>query len=65
MRMEERAARLPVLLAIPIMLFILPSLLIVIMTPVGLRIMDTLGSLFGAQLTFGGSWCDAAGISPG
>jgi len=49
MRMEERAARLPVLLAIPIMLFILPSLLIVIMTPVGLRISDTMGSLFGAS----------------
>jgi tight adherence protein C len=46
-RMEERAARLPVLLAIPIMLFILPSLLMVIGTPVALRIMDTLGSVFG------------------
>jgi pilus assembly protein TadC len=45
--MEERAARLPVLLAIPIMLFILPSLLMVIGTPVALRIMDTLGSVFG------------------
>jgi tight adherence protein C len=49
MRMEERAARLPVLLAIPIMLFILPSLLMVIGTPVVLRIMDTLGSVFGAR----------------
>lgn len=40
-RMEERAARLPVLLAIPIMLFILPSLLMVIGTPVAIRIFDT------------------------
>ena len=52
-RMEERAARLPVLLAIPIMLFILPSLLMVIGTPVALRVMDTLGSVFG-PLTSGG-----------
>jgi tight adherence protein C len=41
-RMEERAARLPVLLAIPLMMFILPSLLMVIGTPVGLRIFDTM-----------------------
>ena len=39
-RLEERAARLPVLLAIPLMLFIMPSLLIVILTPVALRIFD-------------------------
>ena len=52
MRMEERAARLPVLLAIPIMLFILPSLLIVIMTPVGLRIGHD-GLAFRRQLTSG------------
>ena len=48
-RMEERTARLPVLLAIPIMLFILPSLMMTIGTPVSLRIMDTMGSLFGAR----------------
>jgi tight adherence protein C len=45
-RLEERAARLPVLLAIPMMLFILPSLLIVIGTPVGLRIFDSLTHVF-------------------
>jgi tight adherence protein C len=45
-RLEERAARLPVLLSIPLMLFILPSLLIVIGTPVGLRIFDTLKHVF-------------------
>ncbi|HYZ41183.1 MAG TPA: type II secretion system F family protein [Stellaceae bacterium] len=38
---EERAARLPVLLAIPMMIFILPCLLLVIGTPVALRIVDT------------------------
>jgi tight adherence protein C len=41
-RMEERAARLPVLLAIPLMAFILPALLVVIGTPVALRISDFL-----------------------
>ena len=41
-RLEERAARLPVLLAIPMMLFILPCLLMVIGTPVALRVSDTL-----------------------
>jgi tight adherence protein C len=49
LRIEERAARLPVLLAIPLAAFIFPSLLLVIGTPVALRIMDTLKSLtFGA-----------------
>jgi tight adherence protein C len=49
-RMEERAARLPVLLAIPLMMFILPSLLMIIGTPVALRIHDTLGAIsFGSN----------------
>jgi tight adherence protein C len=39
-RMEERAARLPVLLAIPMMLFILPCLLMIVGTPVVLRMID-------------------------
>jgi tight adherence protein C len=47
MRIEERAARLPVLLSIPLALFILPCLMIVIGTPVGLRVMDTFKSAFG------------------
>jgi tight adherence protein C len=47
-RIEERAARLPVLLAIPLALFILPSLMMVISTPVALRLADTLSSNFGA-----------------
>jgi tight adherence protein C len=48
-RMEERAARLPVVLALPMMMFILPSLLMIIGTPVGLRLMDTF-----ANFSFGG-----------
>ncbi len=46
MRIEERAARLAVLLSIPLALFILPCLMIVIGTPVALRVIDT---LFGGQ----------------
>ena len=42
-RFEERAARLPVLLTLPLMAFILPSLMIVIGTPFVLRIVDMLG----------------------
>lgn len=41
-RFEERAARLPVLLTMPLMTFILPSLMIVIGTPLALRISDML-----------------------
>ena len=44
-RIEERAARLPVLLAIPMMGFILPCLLMIIGTPVVLRIMDAFKNL--------------------
>jgi tight adherence protein C len=47
-RIEERAARLPVLLAIPLALFILPSLMMVISTPVALRLADALKNSFGA-----------------
>jgi len=45
-RIEERAARLPVLLAIPMMLFILPCLLMIIGTPVILRILDAFKNVF-------------------
>jgi tight adherence protein C len=45
-RIEERAARLPVLLAIPLMMFILPSLLMVIGAPVALRVLDSLAQIF-------------------
>jgi len=49
-RLEERTARLPALLAVPLMAFILPSLLIVIGTPLVLRIMNTLGTVQGRGL---------------
>jgi tight adherence protein C len=42
LRFEERGARLPVLLTIPLMTFILPSLMLVIGTPLALRIVDML-----------------------
>jgi tight adherence protein C len=45
-RLEERAARLPVLLTIPMMMFIMPCLLIVIGTPLMLGILDTLRQTF-------------------
>ncbi len=44
-RIEERAARLPVLMAIPMMMFILPSLLMIIGTPVVLRILEAFKNL--------------------
>ena len=42
MRIEERAARLPVLMTIPLIMFILPCLFIVIGGPAILGVMDTL-----------------------
>jgi tight adherence protein C len=48
-RFEERAARLPVLLTIPLMGFILPSLMIIIGAPLVFRIIDTLGTVMGAK----------------
>jgi len=44
-RYEQRAARLPVLLSIPMMMFILPCLLMIVGTPVVLRIMDVFKNL--------------------
>jgi tight adherence protein C len=44
-RIEERAARLPVILAIPMMMFILPCVMIVVGTPVVLRIIDVFRSI--------------------
>lgn len=47
-RMEERAARLPVLLAVPMLIFILPCLMMVVGTPVILRMLDAFkGTVFG------------------
>ena len=45
-RLEERAARLPVLLTIPMLVFILPCILMVIGTPLMLRILDALRQTF-------------------
>jgi tight adherence protein C len=44
-RLEERAARLPVLLALPLMGFVMPSLLMIVGTPLALRVIDHLGSV--------------------
>jgi tight adherence protein C len=44
-RIEERAARLPVLLAIPMMMFILPCLLMIVGTPVVLRMVDVFSTV--------------------
>jgi tight adherence protein C len=44
-RLEERAARLPVLLTMPLMVFIMPSLIIVIGTPLALHIVDQLSKI--------------------
>jgi tight adherence protein C len=38
---EQRAARLPVLLAIPMLLFILPCVIMIVATPVTIRFLDT------------------------
>ncbi len=42
MKAEEKAAKLPAIMTIPMILFILPSLFIIILGPVILRIIDTL-----------------------
>jgi tight adherence protein C len=41
-RAERKAARAPSLMLIPLALFILPSVFIVILTPIGLRMFNTL-----------------------
>jgi tight adherence protein C len=40
-RAEEKAARLPAMLTVPMILFILPTLFIVLLGPAGINIMDT------------------------
>jgi tight adherence protein C len=42
MRAEEKAAKLPAIMTVPMILFILPSLFIIILGPVIIRIIDTL-----------------------
>lgn len=41
-RAEEKAARLPALLTVPMILFILPTLFIVLLGPAGIQLVDTL-----------------------
>jgi tight adherence protein C len=40
-RAEEKAARLPAMLTVPMILFILPTLFIVLLGPAAINIMDT------------------------
>jgi len=40
-RAEEKAARLPALLTIPMMIFILPTLFIVLLGPAAINVIDT------------------------
>jgi tight adherence protein C len=44
LRAEQKAARLPALMTIPMIVFILPTLFIVIIAPAVVKLMDTLGS---------------------
>jgi tight adherence protein C len=44
-RLEEKAARLPALLVVPLILFIMPPLFLVLVGPSMLKLFDTLGSL--------------------
>ena len=47
MKAEEKAARLPAMLTVPMIIFILPPLFIVLIGPAGLDIADALGSMAG------------------
>jgi tight adherence protein C len=40
LRLEERANRLPVLLTLPMMLFIMPTIFLIVGGPAALRLMD-------------------------
>jgi len=42
-RAEEKAARLPAMLTVPMIIFILPTLFIVLLGPAAINIMDTMG----------------------
>jgi tight adherence protein C len=45
MKAEEKAARLPAILTVPMIIFILPTLLIVLIGPGILRVMETMGKM--------------------
>ena len=42
-KLEERASRLPALMTIPVMLFIMPTIFLIVGGPAALRLMDTFG----------------------
>jgi tight adherence protein C len=50
-RAEEKAARLPAMLTVPMILFILPTLFIVLLGPAALNIVDTFSGKKQAQTT--------------
>jgi len=50
-RAEEKAARLPAMLTVPMILFILPTLFIVLLGPAALNIIDTFSGKKGQQTT--------------
>jgi tight adherence protein C len=60
-RAEEKAARLPALLTVPMILFILPTLFIVLMGPAALHIIDT----FTSRANGGASAPVASTVNPG
>lgn len=45
MKAEEKAAKLPAIMTVPLILFILPPLFIVLLTPATLKVMDTMGAM--------------------
>ncbi len=45
MRAEEKAARLPATLTVPMVLFILPSLFVVLIGPAAIRVVDALSRM--------------------
>ncbi len=45
MKAEEKAARLPAIMTVPMIIFILPCLFVVLMGPAILRIIDALGRM--------------------
>ena len=54
MRAEEKAARLPAIMTVPLILFILPTLFIVILGPAACSISD---NFFNIHVSFGGGEC--------
>jgi tight adherence protein C len=42
LRAEQKAARLPALMTVPMIVFILPTLFIVIIAPAAVKLMDTI-----------------------